>query len=366
MAKIKFLKKKLISSSIVLLITVLFLEVLGLFIFDNRYSWEKRYLFLSQNSLVNTTTAKKKLPLWHYKPSSQIRSVATYSDFLSTKIEYDCRFKTNKLGFINTGKIKDSADYLILGDSFTEGQGGCPWLVESTITKDKYLKNFDIINAGLQSYGVAGFERILIYTKEKINIKNIVLIIISNDFKRHPPQKKEWNLSTKCYEKLKCTKEYWHFIKYNTTEKKLIETTLERRKLRANSILRELLHYSFTYRIYQDIKRFLISKTKKKNQENLLMEKRFKVNFDAIMRMNRQYNNMKIIFIPQRDEVGILGTKNKDSIKVINFFKSENLNFSVCNLNSKDYMKKDGHPNKKGYKKIFICLKNSIKESQGS
>ena len=48
-----------------------------------------------------------------------------------------------------------------------------------------------------------------------------------------------------------------------------------------------------------------------------------------------------------------------------NNFKSgkKNLSIKECNLEYKDYLKNDGHPNKIGYSKISECIFDTIKKN---
>ena len=86
----------------------------------------------------------------------------------------------------------------------------------------------------------------------------------------------------------------------------------------------------------------------------------FKDNFTALLKLHEKYPNMKIILIPQRDEVGMLGKFNHDTRNVINFMDKENINYNFCELTLSDYMLIDGHPNEDGYKKIYNCLNQEI------
>ena len=65
-----------------------------------------------------------------FEPNKDIRSVSVFN----TKIEYDIRFSTNNLGFIDDKDYKYEKDpdkkyYALVGDSFTAGfHGGEPWV----------------------------------------------------------------------------------------------------------------------------------------------------------------------------------------------------------------------------------------------
>ena len=181
----KYLTKKIILTIKILLIAFFLIEVFGFFFLkNNSYYWENRFQFISNNSfritLLNTDPPTK---FWTYVPNREIETSAAYVLHKNISwVEYWTSFKTNHLGLIETNFNKDDSevDYLILGDSFLEGQGGGPWLSKKSISKD-YPK---IINAGLQGASMVSMHILESYISETIKINNVVLVLISNDFKR--------------------------------------------------------------------------------------------------------------------------------------------------------------------------------------
>jgi hypothetical protein len=87
----------------------------------------------------------------------------------------------------------------------------------------------------------------------------------------------------------------------------------------------------------------------------------FDQNFRSLNNMRSKYPSLKIVLIPQRDEVGLLGHKNKDTDLVEKYLYSNGIPYSVCPLGITNYMPIDGHPNKSGYQKIFRCIQEIIK-----
>jgi len=69
---------------------------------------------------------------------------------------------------------------------------------------------------------------------------------------------------------------------------------------------------------------------------------------------------MKIILVPQRDELGLLGVENFDTKVVKTFLDANGYEWKECPLGMGDYMPIDGHPNRIGYEKIFKCFSNSL------
>jgi len=353
----KRIKKYIKSSAIYIALTVIALELIGYTIFDSHYYWEMRYLFISQDAIVNKEVdipgvAKKNL--WTYAPNTKVRVAAAYSSLFESWLEYDCIFDTNEFGLIETKADLKNLDYLILGDSFTEGHGGCPWLRHQTI-KNSSLKGLNIINGGLQGTGILSFEAILSHIEKKTKPRQVIIIAISNDFKRGQPT--TWILDNDCAKKLACSNaDYWHFVKHGTTSYDILSQAVARRENRTNILAKEAEYYSFTIRTASTIlKSWAIKSSQPAN---------YSANFEALIRIKEKYPKLKVIMIPQRDEVGMLGAKNLDSQLVQSKLDNLKIKHTACPLNSSDYMLIDGHPNKQGYEKIFQCLTKEILENE--
>ena len=151
--------------------------------FDPFYYWEYRFQYISPNSLENRSEG-----VWTYRPNAAIREVSVYGlpQLISTQpkltIEFDCPMRSNNLGLLQDDDIAPgTAVTLVLGDSFTSGQGGCPWFprLQARRPQDRLL------NAGLFGTGVDQWWRLLEYLrKQGVVVERVLMISISNDFKR--------------------------------------------------------------------------------------------------------------------------------------------------------------------------------------
>ncbi len=351
-----WIKKQFQNLVLILILTIALLELIGFFVFDDRYTWAQRYLSLSSRAVVNEEIYLngKSIKFWKYRPSSEVRSIAVYTDFLGATIEYDCRFKTNRFGFIDTGVRGGKADFLVLGDSFTEGQGGCPWLTKSTLQSDDELKVLNILNGGLQGAGIQAFEKILKYHEEYFDIKNLIVIAISNDFKRGDVSVVP--TETPCYLYLECPDQLIHYVSFDTSDENLKLASKKRREARIRTdVVEEAFRYSFTYYIYERLESIVNPGSKKTESLEVYQD-----NFSSLQRIRSKYPSMKLILVPQRDEVGLFGRENFDTRTVKSYLRRNGIPFLFCELGGSDYMPKDGHPNKMGYDKIFSCLKQII------
>src|SRR5215467_10775113 len=93
---------------------------------DPEYYWRYRFSFISSKAFENRGDG-----LWTYRPHTTIRKVAVYAVALpypfktGLLVESDCRAKSNNLGLLQRDDIGAGISAtVVVGDSFTEGQGG--------------------------------------------------------------------------------------------------------------------------------------------------------------------------------------------------------------------------------------------------
>jgi hypothetical protein len=79
-----------------------------------------------------------------------------------------------------------------------------------------------------------------------------------------------------------------------------------------------------------------------------------------MLRLKRRFPGMKVILVPQRDEVGFLGVENWDTKFVKAFLVQQGFDWQFCKIGMGDYMPIDGHPNGSGYEKLLACLDKAL------
>lgn len=82
--------------------------------------------------------------------------------------------------------------------------------------------------------------------------------------------------------------------------------------------------------------------------------------FHSMLRLKRRFPGMKVILVPQRDEVGLLGVENMDTKFVKSFLVQQGFDWQFCKIGMGDYMPIDGHPNATGYEKLLSCLDKAL------
>src|SRR5271165_812191 len=122
--------------------------------------------------------------IFTYLPHSEIRNVTGFFSDHDFAVEYDYRFRTNNFGLAQDADIVPGSDsLLLLGDSFTEGQGAEPWfpLVSPAIEKLGYQPiNGGVLGTGFQQW--LKLDRYLVANKTQI--RKVIVLFISDDYHR--------------------------------------------------------------------------------------------------------------------------------------------------------------------------------------
>lgn len=118
-----------------------------------------------------------------YAPNTTIREVAVFGD----RIDYDTTYASNNLGFLDSidyaPTASDVYDVIFLGDSFTAGTGGYPWVPELR----SYLADTQstrVYNLGIGSASIYHLDRLLDEFKKEVNFDEVNVLVISDDFYR--------------------------------------------------------------------------------------------------------------------------------------------------------------------------------------
>jgi hypothetical protein len=344
--------KEILKYGLITLVTLLAIEVIGnLFFLNNNYFWNHRYLFITKGAYRHIDSG-----LFTYQPNMEVDSVAVYglpsSDYFW--LEYKCKFKTNEIGLISTGEPKSGKPtILVLGDSFTEGHGGCPWLTQ--VRKPQFKANY--INGGLQGTGIEQFKNLYDYVKRQgVQFEKVIIVAISNDFFRRPHA--NWiQYRWKCLEELRCGRKDLWWGSTNFNEEDLIQISKERatRRYFGWSIGRQL---DFVIQKFSITNKFIGLILTAMSGEKTKVPAIPASNQRALQYFYDTYVNFQLILVPQRDEVGLAGP-NIETLTVRKYLEQNNLAYSECPLGGSDYMRFDGHPNATGYDKVFECLQQA-------
>jgi hypothetical protein len=325
--------------------------------FDPFYYWEYRFQYISPNSLENRSEG-----VWTYRPNTAIREVSVYGlpQLISTQptlaIEFDCPMRSNNLGLLQDNDIAPGTPVtLVLGDSFTSGQGGCPWFhkLQARRPQDRLL------NAGLFGTGVDQWWRLLEYLrKQGVVVERVLMISISNDFKR-----RIWNwtpVDLDCIDRNVCAVEWrysWQGVRTEETADELLARTRERYARRFSkynavsmwffSLLNHSLFLKFLHISVENVVNLVKSVGVLPQAESSL--DKFRTSGVPV----------KVLMVTQRNETGLLGNEGDASAAEASL-KAHGLAYEWCRLDHGDYLQIDGHPTAAGYDKLMACADRAL------
>src|SRR5262245_40606519 len=128
--------------------------------------------------------------IFTYVPNSYVFSQSIYFSESSYSTEYAYKFKTNNFGLVqDTDLVRGTKSVILLGDSFTEGQGSEPWFRQVAPQIERL--NYQQINGGLLGTGFVQWWKLeQILSANEIAIAKLIVIFISGDVDRDI-----WNFS---------------------------------------------------------------------------------------------------------------------------------------------------------------------------
>jgi hypothetical protein len=314
------------------------------------YEWERRVMFFDgAGSIFQNHGA-----VFTYTPHNDIRSIGIYFSDQNFDVEYDYRFRTNNLGLVQDADVEPGrSSLLVLGDSFTEGQGAAPWF-RQLVTQTGQLP-YQLINGGLLGTGFAQWNLLDRYlATNKINTKKLLVLFISDDYRRAVGNIRQEVAS--CLDTLSACSDRDIYMMYRLPPAQDLPLWVDRIRTqrsairgaagRAKELARTLL--PATHQIY----RFL----KAKFSRNAIEDPASRV---AIAELVQRYGaeNVTFVHLPQKDETSgpnEIGRAARSAIEAVGGKLYDG--FELCGLTQADYHVHDGHPNAQGYGKIARCV----------
>ncbi|HUI95434.1 MAG TPA: hypothetical protein VLX44_06760 [Xanthobacteraceae bacterium] len=350
----------LLSTGMLVLVA---LELLFRFTFsDPENYWSYRFSFISVAAFENRGEG-----FWTFRPHTTVREVAVYAvaspsqfktDFV---VESDCRTNSNNLGLLQRDDIEaGSAATVILGDSFTEGQGGCPWFDRL----QSHRKNDRLVNGGLMGTGFEQWRRLVAYLQRRgVDLKGLLAIAISDDFKRGT-----WNWSRAqviCLNHGPCPQEadanLWQPLADDESQDTLLARAAARFANRyPGSESRAWLdmlfeQYSYLYKFSGRAAATLRGVIAKHAHAAGVRAE----NVAALDSLKRIGIPFQVLMVPQRGEINLLAD-HPDADAAIVVLKDHSIPYRWCRLSEHDFMPYDGHPNRAGYDKIAACADSAL------
>lgn len=299
-----------------------------------------------------------------YYENEKIRTLAVYGD----KIDYDVEFSTNNMGFVDPMNYKETSykprQIALIGDSFTAGfHGGSPWVPR--LREARELAEADIYNLGVSGTGFEHFARLLNSVRDELPITEIVVLAISDDFKR-----RFW------YPSIHNSNIY--FCKEESTSQDCNHGLYIAKIVAQESTQDEVLNFATSVVIDRNIfnnggdgwfkrlakksklLRFLMANVKAStSDQSQELEKSIQYSLTALKKIKKSFPevDVKFIHLPQKEEVAT-GKYLLDGIQE----KVEKIGVSYTPIlfdgtwSLEMYHEEDSHPNRLGYDKIYDCV----------
>jgi lysophospholipase L1-like esterase len=313
-------------------------------------NWDDRLMFFRQ---VNGGKVFQTKP-WGgfvFQPNAEIRTAA-YFITAKTPIrlteEYEYGFATNSDGLVQNNEISPTArSVMLLGDSFTQGQGARPWFydLERAWTAPN---GYRLINGGIMATGVVGWERLYSEIATKANVDKVVLIFISDDWARGILRLSDATLI--CIETpADCTgREDFYGLP--------AELAAAADHIHRMAQIRSAMPHRAGSELYRQIVNPV--------RNMLFGPPNFRKNVAALQSIVAKVrrSNILLIHLPQKDEIGrgpnLFGVRARELISQQSLAFADG--FNACGLTAADYYVNDGHPNANGYAKIGACVKDAL------
>jgi hypothetical protein len=296
--------------------------------------------------------------IFTYVPNSDIFSHTIYFSELAYSTEYAYQYKTNNFGLVqDKDLVRRARSVLLLGDSFTEGQGAEPWFRQVAPQIEQF--NYQAINGGLLGTGFLQWWQLeqFLSANEIVSVK-LVIIFISDDARRA-----KWNfgqsaldclrsislcVGTEVFFRLPPASELAHWVA----------------KIRA---AREPHDVSINYRIgsalpaTSAVYQFLRKVAKRTAQDTAGPIEPAKT---VINKMVEKYGRENVLFIQLPHKEELKGTVLPDGLLTRKVIRDAGAQFadgtSRCGLEGSDFFVRDPHPNQQGYSKIAKCVAQII------
>ena len=294
--------------------------------------------------------------IFTYLPRNTVRNVTAFFSRDDFTVEYDYRFRTNNLGLTQDADVAPGRkSLLLLGDSFTEGQGAEPWfrLVSPTIERLGYQP----VNGGVLGTGFQQWLKLDQYLADKnIEIQKVVVLFISDDY--HRPV---WSIPPSVFQCLsspsRCRVEQSYFYRLPPQEEM---ASWIARVREARGPMKPHLKLSGSALLPASASTYMYLK------QLITYAEAEHGSPAAISGLIKRHGRRNVVFLhlPQKSEVDsgpdALGLRARRAIEEAGGTVFDG--FRLCGLTGSDYYVNDDHPNAQGYAKIAACAAEVVSE----
>lgn len=292
-----------------------------------------------------------------YSAFSRNREVAIYADRESAWVEYDALFTVNNAGLVQQRDIDRTKSYIVVvGDSFTQGQGATPWFYEL----EKALPDLPLANLGIMGTGVQHWEKAVDWFQERIaGVRKVVVIFITDDFSRP-----YWFATANQNDLSFCFEASCKFIFARLRDISPVALAQYGRE----QLQREQLQRDDIPPVNDSLRARVGSLLMKLRTGALLVglvrnarkwtPKHLEANKKSLETLGARHDVAFMLHLPGKREA-TEGAWLAESLAIKEFISAIGLPYvdgMRCGLGAADFHKFDGHPNPVGYRKVQQCV----------
>jgi hypothetical protein len=325
---------------------------------------DKRVVFFSSKTWKRDPTGALR-----YAPDAQLRAVSIFGN----QVEFDVRFRTNNLGFIDPVNYAPDASkrgkegVVFVGDSLTAGyHGGAPWVPRLRDQAQKLRPEIEIYNLGVGAVGVINFTRLAKSVETELDFQKIVFLMITEDIYRNQwrPFERDGTLYL-CPEaktKKTCRSEPSRMLVLNDNDLGVdqMQAIMKEKGViqPARGVLEWWMRESF---IGARLRPLIIGETPntRAKPSQGMMERLFADWLEAV-KTEFGPKEIVVVHLPTKADV-YAGHFALDAASRAQSAGIEYISLlEECDLEFDDYFAIDGHPNSRGYQKILQCVGSAL------
>lgn len=339
-------------------------------VWKDPYQWDHRLMFYSEGVNFRNTS-------WGgftYQPNSDVR-VATYylTDLNGPKFvkEYEYTLHSDAYGLVERQEPDTSKPVLlVLGDSYTEGQGAEPWFY-SLHDDWPAASPYEVVNGGLIATGVQSWGLLYRQLASKMRIRKLLVLFISEDWTRPVWRFSPQTINCLTHGSLCKGDENFYGLPADSGSAaaqiqriaRLRASLLKRVQHQQPLLERSALYHKLLAPAYRGLRGYLQS-----GRVGSHRLEQFELSKPMALTLMRQLgpDNLLFMHLPQKDEVA--SGPSWIGRRVDNFLGQHGFapvdGFKTCGLVIGDFHEHDGHPNADGYAKIEKCVEKAMRDAQ--
>jgi len=326
--------------------------------------WRFQLLFWSQGAVKDASWGGHR-----YEPNATVKiRLFSITDLNAPRLAkvYDYQLTTNAYGLIQQREpIRNKPAILLLGDSFTEGQGARPWFYEVE-SRWPAQAPYQLINGGLFATGFEYWSRLYRYLSSTLTVSKVVIIFISDDWNRlvlqfDPEHRRCLDSSQYCQPWMpfyglpdEPTEAMREVERLGRARAEFVRSGEQRRPIERVALYRVLFRPA-----YAKARAYI----KGESFEDMV----FAINKRSLLEIVAAVgsDNVILLHLPQKEQVDVgvdpLGLKAREVVRQAGLRLVDG--FERCGLGPADFPERDGHPNADGYRKIGMCVERVIADA---